>query len=235
MIFPFDPLYFVFLAPALLLAMWAQGRVRATYAAASQVRAPITGRGAARMILDAAGLHDVPIEPVPGQMTDHYDPGHKVLRLSEGVYNQPSMAAVGIAAHEAGHAIQHAQHYAPLVLRNLAVPAAQFGGSFGMGMLFLGLLLSQGGSGVGGLLCLAGLVLFGAVVLFQVINLPVEFDASRRAKQELVSHQIVSAQEMGHVNSVLNAAAWTYVAGTLQSVAMLLYLLTRFGGGSRSD
>lgn len=235
MLVPPDPIFLLFLAPALLLAMWAQGRVRSTYAEASRVRAPITGRGAARMILDAAGLHDVPIEPIQGQMTDHYDPSHKVLRLSEGVYNQPSMAAVGIAAHEAGHAIQHAQHYAPLVLRNLAVPAAQFGGSFGMGILFFGLLLLQAGSHLGGLLCLAGVALFGAVVLFQLINLPVEFDASRRAKQELVSHRIVSPQEMGHVNSVLNAAAWTYVAGTLQSVAMLLYWVTRFAGQGRSD
>jgi uncharacterized protein len=231
MFFPFDPLYFLFLAPAMLLALWAQGRVRASYAEASRVPAQLSGRAAARLLLDSAGLHDVPIEPVRGQMTDHYDPSHKVLRLSEGVYNQPNLAAVGIAAHEAGHAIQHATHYAPLVIRNLAVPAAQFGGSFGMIMLFVGLLIAQSStSPLGGVLCMAGIVLFGAVAVFQLINLPVEFDASRRAKRQLVDHQIVSPQQMKYVNGVLNAAAWTYVAATLQAVLTLLYIVTRFGG-----
>ena len=231
MILPFDPLYFLFIAPAMLLAFWAQGRVRANYAEASRVRAPLSGRSAARLLLDSAGLHDVPIEAVRGQMTDHYDPAHKVLRLSEGVYNQPSMAAVGIAAHEAGHAIQHATHYAPLVIRNLAVPAAQFGGSFGMIMLFAGLMLAQTStSPLGGFLCTAGIVLFGAVALFQLVNLPVEFDASNRAKRQLVEHRIVSEREMKYVNGVLNAAAWTYVAATLQAVLTLLYILMRFGG-----
>jgi Zn-dependent membrane protease YugP len=231
MFLPFDPLYFVFLAPAMLLAMWAQGRVRSNYAEASRVRAPLSGRAAARMLLDSAGLHQVPIEPVRGQMTDHYDPAHRVLRLSEGVYNQPSMAAVGIAAHEAGHAIQHATHYGPLVIRNLAVPAAQFGSSFGMFMLFGGLILAQmSTSPLGGILCTAGIVLFGAVVLFQLVNLPVEFDASNRAKRHLVDYNIVSQQDMKYVNGVLNAAAWTYVAATLQAVLTLLYILMRFGG-----
>lgn len=232
MLLPFDPIYFVFLAPAMLLAFWAQGRVRSAYAEASRQRAQLSGRAAARLLLDSAGLRDVPIEPVRGQMTDHYDPSHKVLRLSEGVYNQPTLAAVGIAAHEAGHAIQDAQRYAPLVLRNLAVPAAQFGSSFGMGMLFLGLILSQGsGGGIGGLLCTLGIILFAGVVVFQLVNLPVEFDASRRAKRQLVEHRIVSQQEMQYVNGVLNAAAWTYVAATVQAVMTLLYILLRFGGG----
>ncbi|WP_425397347.1 zinc metallopeptidase [Aeoliella sp.] len=237
MLLPFDPLYFLFLAPPMLLAMWAQGRVRSGYAAASRVRAQLTGRGAARLLLDSAGLHDIPIEPIRGHMTDHYDPSHKVLRLSEGVYNQPSLAAVGIAAHEAGHAIQDAEHYAPLVIRNLAVPAAQFGGSFGMGILFLGLILSQasGAGGLGGLLCLAGMALFAGVVFFQLVNLPVEFDASRRAKRQLVEHRIVNSQEMKYVDGVLNSAAWTYVAGTLQAVATLAYLVFRFGGAGHDD
>lgn len=231
-----DPLYFIAIAPALLLAFWAQGRVRAGYAKASRVRARLTGRAAARMLLDSAGLHQVPIEPVRGRMTDHYDPTHRVLRLSEGVYNQPSMAAVGIAAHEAGHAIQHAQKYTPLVLRNMAVPAAQFGGNFGMGILILGLMLSQSpNSGLGSLLCMAGIVLFGAVVVFQMVNLPVEFDASRRAKRQLLDHHIISPQEMHYIDGVLNSAAWTYVAATVQAIGTLLYLLLRFRGGSRDS
>lgn len=237
MLLPFDPLYFLFLVPPMLVALWAQGRVRSGYATASRVRAQLTGKGAARLLLDSAGLHEVPIEPIRGHMTDHYDPSHKVLRLSEGVYNQPSLAAVGIAAHEAGHAIQDAEHYPLLVLRNMAVPAAQFGGNFGMGILFLGLLLSQasGSGGIGGFLCLAGMVLFGGVVFFQLVNLPVEFDASRRAKRHLVEHHIVSPQEMKYVDGVLNSAAWTYVAGTLQAAATLAYLIFRFGGAGRDD
>jgi len=236
MLLPFDPLYFAFLAPALLLAFWAQNRVRTNYAAASRIRAHLTGRAAARLLLDSAGLQAVPIEPVRGQMTDHYDPKQKVLRLSEGVYNQPSLAAVGIAAHEAGHAIQDATRYAPLVIRNMAVPAASVGSNLGMGLLFGGLILGQAStSGLGGLLCTAGIVLFGAVVFFQLVNLPVEFDASNRAKRQLVEHRIVGTQEMKYVNGVLNSAAWTYVAATLQSIGMLVYLVTRFGGGGSDD
>lgn len=231
MILPFDPLYFLFLAPALIIAFWARGRVKASYAKASRVPAQLSGRAAARLLLDSAGLQDVPIEPVAGQMTDHYDPSHKVLRLSEGVYNQTNLAAVGIAAHEAGHAIQDATHYAPLVIRNLAVPAAQFGGSFGMMMLFVGLIVAQSStSPLGGVLCIAGIVLFAAVAFFQLINLPVEFNASRRAKQHLVDYQIVNPQEMGYVDGVLDSAAWTYVGATLQAVLTLVYLVVRFGG-----
>ncbi|QDU54957.1 zinc metallopeptidase [Aeoliella mucimassa] len=234
MFLPFDPLYLLMLAPAMLLAFWAQARVQSNYQKASRVRARLSGKGAARLILDSAGLHDVPIEPIAGQMTDHYDPSHKVLRLSQGVYDQPSMAAVGIAAHEAGHAIQDARHYAPLVIRNLAVPAGQFGGSFGMLTLMAGLVLSQlstSGGGLGSLLCIAGMVMFAAVVVFQLINLPVEFDASARAKRQLVEHQIVSREEMHYINGVLNSAALTYVAATAQAVLTLVYLLIRFGGG----
>ncbi len=164
-------------------------------------------------------------------MTDHYDPSHRVLRLSEGVYHQPSLAAVGIAAHEAGHAIQHATHYAPLMIRNLAVPAAQFGGSFGMIMLFVGLIVAQmGTSPLGRLLCTAGIVLFAGVALFQLVNLPVEFNASRRAKRYLAEYNIVSPAEMKYVDRVLNSAALTYVAATLQAVLTLLYIILRFGG-----
>jgi Zn-dependent membrane protease YugP len=228
----FDPVYFLFVGPALLLALWAQARVQMSFAEASRVPARLTGRAAARLVLDAAGLRDVPIEPVAGTMTDHYDPRHKVLRLSEGVYNQPSLAAVGIAAHEAGHAIQDASRYWPLVVRNLAVPIASTGSGLGMMVLMLGLILANGSpdSPLGQWLMTAGLLLFGGVVFFQVINLPVEFNASRRAKEQLASHGIVSPPEMAYVDKVLDSAAWTYVAATLQAIMVLLYFFMRTQG-----
>jgi Zn-dependent membrane protease YugP len=222
--FFFDPVhfniwYFVAIAPAVLLGMWAQMRVRSTYAHASQVPASLSGAAAARHILNSAGLRDLPIEPIPGQMTDHYDPREKVLRLSQGVYGTRSMAAVGIAAHEAGHALQDAHQYAPLVIRNAAVPVASFGGNISIMLIIAGFLFSQ-------VLLWVGIALFAGVVFFQLVNLPVEFDASARAKRLLVEHGIVDSQEMQYVNGVLNAAAWTYVAATLHSVLTLLYYLS---------
>ncbi len=219
--------YLLFIAPALLLGLWAQFRVKATYAAAMQEPAPLSGAAAARHILDSAGLRDVPVEQVPGHLSDHYDPRAKVLRLSPEVYQGRTLAAVGIAAHEAGHALQDAHAYAPMTIRNAAVPAANFGSSLGIGMIIGGFFLN--------LLPLVwiGIALFSCVVFFQLVNLPVEFNASSRAKAQLVSLGIVPQQEMASVNRVLNAAAWTYVAGTLQSVMILLYYVTRFTGGSR--
>ncbi|TWT31060.1 putative neutral zinc metallopeptidase [Posidoniimonas corsicana] len=222
----FDWHYLLFLAPAMLLALWAQMRVRSTYAAASQRPASLTGAAAARHMLDSAGLQEVAIEPIRGQLTDHYDPSARVLRLSEGVYGQRNLAAVGIAAHEAGHALQHAKNYAPLTIRNMAVPAASFGSGAGMWMIVGGAIFSSG------FLIQLGIVCFAAVVFFQLVNLPVEFDASNRAKAQLVEYGIVPESEMGPVRSVLNAAGWTYVAATLQAVMTLLYLLMRFGGSS---
>ncbi|QDU87094.1 Putative neutral zinc metallopeptidase [Pirellulimonas nuda] len=223
-----DPLYFIVLAPALLMAMWAQGRVRATYASASQEPAVLSGAATARHLLDSAGLSNVAIEPIAGQLTDHYDPRTKVLRLSQGVYGQHNMAAVGIAAHEAGHAIQDARGYFPLRIRNLAVPLAQFGGGAGMFILMAGLVMRSP------VLLLVGIGSFVAVAAFQLINLPVEFDASRRAKKHLVEHGIISKAELSHVDRVLDAAAWTYVAGTLYAVLIVVYFLIRLRGGSRS-
>jgi Zn-dependent membrane protease YugP len=219
--------YLLFIAPALLLALWAQWRVRSTYAQASQAPSRLSGAAAARHILDAAGLQSIAIEPIRGELTDHYDPRDKVLRLSEGVYGSRSLAAVGIAAHEAGHALQDAKQYAPLVVRNLAVPAANFGGSLGMLLIFVGL-----GFGLQSILWL-GIIGFGCVAGFQIINLPVEFDASNRAKRLLVDYGIVGHDEMPYVNNVLNAAAWTYVAATLQAVLTLLYYVMMFTGNDR--
>jgi uncharacterized protein len=218
----------LFIAPALLLAFIAQIMVRSAYSSASQIRAKLSGYAAARYILDSAGLRGVEIEQTPGHLSDHYDPRAKVLRLSNEVYHGQSMASVGIAAHEAGHAIQDAERYAPLVIRNAAVPAASFGSNAGMILLIMGVIFSIPP------LLLLGIILFSAVVFFQVINLPVEFDASARAKRQLVDLGVVPAQEMAAVNRVLNAAALTYVAATLQAILTLLYYLLRYSGSSRS-
>lgn len=226
----FDPMYFLYLAPALLLGMWAQARVRSAFAEAQQVRTPMSGAEAARMVLDSAGLRDVRIEPVQGFLSDHYDPRDKVLRLSPHVYQGHTMAAVGVAAHEAGHALQDARRYAPLTVRNAAVPVANFGGGISMIVLIAGLVLGSP------TLIWVGIAAFSALVFFQLVNLPVEFDASRRAKDQLAELGIVPRQDQAYVGSVLNAAAWTYVAGTLQAVLTLLYYVTHFGGmGSNSD
>ncbi len=222
-----DFMYFVYIAPALLLMLWAQMRVKSTFAAAQKVSTPLSGAAAARHILDSAGLHNVAIEQVPGQLSDHYDPRAKVLRLSQDVYSGRSTAAVGIAAHEAGHALQDAHNYMPLVIRNAAVPAATFGGNISMILIIAGALMSAPK------LIVVGIIAFSCVVFFQLVNLPVEFDASKRAKLLLVEHGIVGQSDMVYVNRVLNAAAWTYVAGTLQAVMTLLYYIMRFSGGSR--
>ncbi|AMV18018.1 zinc metallopeptidase [Planctomyces sp. SH-PL14] len=221
--------YYLFLAPALLLMMWAQWRVKSTFAEAEQVPANLSGAAAARHILDAAGLQDVAIEQTPGMLSDHYDPSTRVIRLSDAVYSQRSAAAVGVAAHEAGHAIQHATHYAPLVFRNIAVPAATFGSNISFILLIFGAIM-----GFRPLIWL-GIIAFGMVVAFQLINLPCEFDASRRAKKLLGEMGIVDYEGGVAVARTLNAAAWTYVAGTLQAVLTLLYYILRFTGGSRDE
>jgi uncharacterized protein len=232
-----DPIYFVFLAPALLLAVVAQAMIQSAYSRMSQEPASMSGAQAARRILDANGLQHVDIERVSGHLSDHYDPSAKVLRLSDEVFGGVSMASVGIAAHEAGHAIQDARNYAPLVIRNLAVPIANFGSSFGSILLMIGLAmtLGAGGSILGKGIFLVGLVSFGAVVAFQLVNLPVEFDASARAKAQLAQLSIVRDAEMPLVSKVLNAAALTYVAATLQAVLTLAYYAFRFFSASRDE
>ncbi len=218
----FDFKYLLYIAPALLLAMWAQMKVRSTYALAQRMPAPLSGVAAARHVLDSAGLQDVEIEMIPGQLSDHYDPSHRVLRLSNEVYQSRTLAAVGIATHEAGHALQHAMGYAPLAIRNAAVPAANFGSGFSMILFMIGLFIQPLH-----FLIWAGIGLFGCVVFFQLVNLPVEFNASSRAKQQLVALGIIDQEGLRYVSKVLDAAAWTYVAATLQSLLTLLYLLSR--------
>ena len=167
------------------------------------------------------------IQQVPGHLSDHYDPRGKVLRLSNEVYGGHTLAAVGIAAHEAGHAIQDARSYAPLVVRNAAVPAAGFGSNIGMMLCLFGAIFSFGP------LLLAGIALFSVVVFFQLVNLPVEFNASTRAKEQLLSLGIVPEQQMHFVRKVLNAAALTYVAATLQALLTLLYYVWEYLGDRR--
>jgi uncharacterized protein len=226
-------MYLLFLAPAFILAMIAQAWIRSAYAKGMEVRAKMTGAEAARYILDKHGLFDIPIEETPGQLSDHYSPTERVVRLSPEVYRTRSLTAVGIAAHEVGHALQHAFGYLPLVLRNVAVPLARFGSPLGMLLLFAGIGLGLGG--LGGYFAWAGVILFSGVVVFQVINLPVEFNASSRAKQQLVELGIVDAYEMGPVRNVLTAAALTYVAAALQSLLQLMYfVMILMGGRSRS-
>ena len=234
--FGFDFTYLLYLGPPMLLMLWAQWRVKSNFAHGSRVSANLTGAAAARLILDRAGLNAVRIEPIAGQLSDHYDPRDKVLRLSEGVYGQRSAAAVGIAAHEAGHALQDATNYAPLVVRNFAVPLAGFGGKISSFALFAGLLLAFAGAfALGKVLLFAGILGLAAVLFFQVVNLPVEFDASNRAKRLVNELEMVDAEGGAAIRGVLNAAAWTYVAGMLTTAATLLYWLSRFSSLNRRD
>jgi len=228
----FDPIYFVFVAPALLLSLWASFRTKSAFKKYSRVPTANgqTGAEAAARLLASAGLGDVKILRSRGMLTDHYNPANRTLNLSEGVYDSRSVAAVGVAAHEAGHAIQHAEHYKPLWLRSLLVPTASIGSNFGYIIMLIGLFMASQN------MVLLGAALFSMVLLFQVVTLPVEFDASRRAKVLLVEQGIVSGPERQGVDRVLNAAALTYVAAAVSSLMTLLYFLMRSGllGGRRS-
>jgi len=219
--------YFIFIGPAILLMMWAQYRVRSSFSRGMQVPARMTGAATARHILDSMGLQQVEVVETQGRLSDHYDPREKVVRLSRDVYHGRTASSVGIAAHEVGHAIQDAKSYGPLVIRNAAVPAAQFGGqAFGI-LVFLGFIMQSPQ------IILLGCALYGGVVLFQLVNLPVEFDASNRAKRILTEMSIVDADGATAVNRVLNSAALTYVAATLQSILTLAYYLMIILGGNR--
>ncbi len=227
MSFWWNPLYFLFIAPAVLLMIWAQMRVHSAFRRGMQVPAELSGAAAARYILDQAGLHDVEVEQTHGMLSDHYDPLRRVLRLSRDVYHNRTAAAVGIAAHEAGHALQHAEKYAPLVVRNIAVPAAQFGPITFVVLMILGFLMQDPA------LILLGIAAYGGLVFFQLVNLPVEFDASSRAKRILAEYGIVDGEGAAAVSDVLNAAGWTYVAATLESLLTMAYYLFIFFGQDR--
>jgi Zn-dependent membrane protease YugP len=228
----FDPIYLVFLLPGILLALWAQFRVQSAYSRASQVpaRSGFSGAETAATLLHSAGVDGVRIEPVEGFLSDHYVPGEHVLRLSPQVYAGRSLAALGIAAHESGHAVQDAIRYPLLGIRNSLVPLAAFGSSVGWIIIFVGFVLASMN------LVLVGIAVFALTVIFQLVNLPVEFDASRRARLALVQTGLVTPEEEVEVARVLNAAALTYVAATLTSILTLLYFLFRSGLlGGRND
>jgi hypothetical protein len=220
----FDPLYLILVGPAFLIALIAQAKVSSTFARFSKMasRSGYSGAQAARAILHGAGL-ELPVEPVPGRLTDHYDPRSRTLRLSETVYGSRSLAALGVAAHEAGHAIQHATGYAPMKLRTAVVPLAALGSHAWIWLFIIGLIMGS----AGGVLIQAAIILFSAVVFFQIVTLPVEFNASRRAVALLTSQGIVAQDEVRAAKKVLNAAALTYVAAVLQSIMILVYMLAR--------
>ncbi|RME72767.1 MAG: zinc metallopeptidase [Planctomycetota bacterium] len=213
--------------PGMLLALWAQWKVKSAYAEAKRIPASsgVSGAQVAAEICRRSGVEGVRVEQVGGVLTDHYDPRHKVLRLSPEVYSGHSLAALGIAAHEAGHALQHGKGYAPLALRNGLVPMAMVGSQLTMLLIMAGFVLGALGMLIGKWLIWAGVIAFGATVLFQLVNLPVEFDASRRAKRELEAMGYVRPQEMVVVRKVLSAAAMTYVAATLTAMLTLIYYI----------
>jgi hypothetical protein len=227
----FDPVYFLFVLPGLALSMWASWRVKSTFNKYSKVRTirGLTGAEAASELLRSAGIGDVRIVRSHGVLSDHYNPVTRTLALSEPVYDSDSVAAVGVATHEAGHAIQHARHYAPLWVRSALVPTANIGSSIGYFVMMIGLFMASTN------MVLVGAMLFSAVLLFQIVTLPVEFNASSRAKALVVDHGIVTVQERQGIDRVLNAAALTYVAAAVSTLLTLLYFLWRSGliGGRR--
>ena len=232
----FDPTYILVII-GIIITMWAQGKMKTTFTKYSRVRSMsgMTGQEVARRILMANGIFDVTVEPVAGQLTDHYDPRSKVVKLSEVIYNSTSVAAIGVAAHECGHAIQDNQEYLPLRLRSAIVPVANIGSTLSWPMILIGIFLWNAGSYIGYNLVSIGILLFSLAVLFQVVTLPVEFDASRRALQQLNVTGILPSDEEKQARSVLTAAALTYVAAAAASMLQLLRLVILFGGNRRRD
>ena len=223
--FYFDYYYLLLVVPALLITVWAQYKVKSTFARYSRVLSSrgISGSRAAEDILRGAGLYDIRVEPVAGSLTDHYDPRAGVIRLSQDVYGSTSVASIGVAAHEAGHALQHAEHYAPLKLRNAIIPLTNLGSTLSIPLVLVGYFMGAQP------LVTAGIVLFSLVVVFQLITLPVEFNASRRAITIIGQQAMLSSEELQGAKKVLTAAALTYVASLLVSLANLLRLVLLFG------
>lgn len=231
--FFFDPRWLLFALPGLLLGLWAQARVRGAFNKYSKVRTArnISGAEVARQLLDEQGLYDVAVEETQGFLSDHYDPRGKVLRLSPGVYRERSIAAAGVAAHEMGHALQDASGYAPLGLRSALVPATQFSSNLAPLLFMVGFfLLFISGSSIGYYIAWGGVALFAVAVLFTIITLPVEFNATRRAKKLLVSSGVLVGDEIKGVDKVLDAAALTYIAAAVAAVGQLLYYVLLLSG-----
>lgn len=220
---------YILIIPTFLLSLWAQFRVKGTFNKWSEVRVAsgLTGYEAARRMLDRNGLHDVPIEPVPGALSDHYDPIHRVVRLSEPVYYEQSISAVSVACHEVGHAIQHQQHYPMLVLRHRMFPLVRFASGLAPFLFIAGILFAM--TNLIGL----GVLFFSAAVAFQLVTLPVEFNASNRARELMVSEGFITNHEERGVAKVLNAAALTYVAAALLSLLELIRYILIFTNSNR--
>lgn len=231
----FDPLYLIIAAPFFILGLWAQFRVKSAYNRGSKVRSRsgLSGAQVARAILDRNDMRAVSVEVTEGMLSDHYDPKAKVVRLSREVYQGTDLAALGIAAHEVGHAIQDRTNYQMLAVRNAAVPMANLGSQMSWIVFFVGLVLSSSAPFLGKGIMWAGVGLFGLVVFFQMVNLPVEFDASNRAKAILVSDRFIGEDELPVVKKVLGAAAMTYVAATLTAIATLVYFILKAQGDRR--
>ena len=227
--FYFDYYYLILVVPALLLALWAQVQVKTTYRKYSRVpnSRGMTGAYAAQAVLNFYGITDVRIKRVSGNLTDHYDPRTKVIRLSDGVYNSSTVAAIGIACHEAGHAAQHAENYAPIKIRNAIIPVCNIGSTIGIPLALIGWIFGFS------ILVYVGLGLYAAIFIFQVATLPVEFNASRRAIKVIDETQLLRDDEIGGAKKVLAAAAMTYVASMIVALANLLRLLLRFSNNRR--
>lgn len=228
-------IWIILIIVPMLFGLYAQFRVSSAYNKNVQIpsRGRITGREAAAAVMESAGIHDVEIVRVEGQLTDHYDPSNKRLALSEQNYHGTSLAALGVAAHEAGHAIQHKVGYAMMTVRQTLVPVTQISAGASQFLIIAGILL--GAKGLGGIFLTIGAVALAVICLFQLVTLPVEFDASRRAKAQLVNLGIVGRDEMEGVHETLDAAALTYVAAFVASLGSLLHIVMLLAGGRRDE
>lgn len=231
----FDLTYLVLVLPCVILAMIASARVNSTFKRYSQEHSSrrITGAQAAQRVLSANGVTGVKIERISGNLTDHFDPRTNIIRLSDSVYDSTSVAAIGVACHEAGHAVQYARHYAPIKLRAAIIPITNIGSKLAMPLILLGLLFSFGENVSYGFVY-AGIACFGLSLVFQLVTLPVEFNASRRAMDAIETGELLTQEEQRGARKTLTAAAMTYVAATAVALAQLLRLLVLFGG-RRSD
>lgn len=236
MYYYFNPTYFLFMLPGLIIALWAQAKVKHNYSKYSKVisRRGMTGADVAAYIMRAHSINNVRVEHIRGHLTDNFDPRTNIINLSDGIYNGTSIAAIGVAAHEAGHAVQHAVGYQPIKVRMALVPICNFSCRISAPLIIVGYLLSYNYTGtLGQFLVWAGIALFSVAVLFQLVTLPVEFNASARAMEIIRSDELLDDDEAKGARKVLTAAAMTYVAALLQSVLTLLYYISRFAGNGR--